>query len=1515
MSMSGSVAERSRPLNRQRFEAIKDAEFRPAYDVVGLKYLRDKAGNERDMRELYRGRAPYELLQNADDAGATRALFVLLSDGLAFCHDGAWFTVDNFRSLADGWSDKDPGQCIGHKGLGFRSVLDITPAPYLVRLDGGEFFGVKFTWAMNRGHIQTAFNQDPSLREYYNSWTRYGQRACPVMAIPGLARRQNLGEGARLYGQLKRGSYGDGLTTMFWFPSTDPDIRQEALDELSPRPLTADGDSQRTLVDFIRGEVAGLLPFLASIESVRLYVGDERIASATAKREREGQRLEVISVHMSVGDSRSAETFFQMRSSFGIIRQIKRHADTPKAVKAMDQAEVVLSVRLDDGQPAFDNDSRFHVYFPTEEKAGLGFVVHGDFFVKPNRTQLMPGAYNEWLLAKAAELAAGPFLTHLLQRYEPRHVFEALSPQRYPATPSAERLVKLFSIALRDRSDPFIPTAEGMRRQENAVLPPTVDRDGFWEEHFSDVVSEVVGANVALVRHQVDGTGSRPFFDLAGLRVLDHEDFLGLIEAGSQFEQRASWWYDCYTYMATMDSRISSESPSLFVGRRLLPTSDSTVCAVPDAGYGPVVCLPPTQWTLRLPSLFSSVFVFLDAELARMLSEGNDSVRSWVLHRFSISQFEATDLLPRAVRTVNPDLFSGDREISPSELSDAWLFIQRVIALSRRSLESREFLRDVGRFPLPTEGAVSRGNRLEPEDLVPAFLSYWPEWFTSRDKSLIGVQNPWRIDAWFLGNLIAESGRAGSEWRRFLGALGVSSSPKLLSYSRLAVGGREIQFAPTALDELDLDRFSGERQRDENRAVAAVLAREEIWPSLVRSAKLCGHDVPKVLQSASVLEGFSACSQAAQREYESGDEAWKQRLEDLIRSLTKLGISSAAQEEDTVFCRGGSRGGHSVEIGSYLNEQLAHHKWLPSSLGPASSSHCFARLRSRHLISSGRWEDELGDLLIPYVVVGSIDELAELQRLGVEALEDADSATCEALIRALDILGKRLSTEWGRQEILSRSSRWRLVRGAIQQIYQSLNRREARVDYPQDLPLAKRSREIPAFVQLPLYYADPGSAIEQAFFEVLPLIDTDRPYPNLFEQLGVISLVSGDTVNEEFVSDADATPATQLRTEIVERLSPYLLAAITAKGDSTQVDTVRRRLEHRFEVKATQHLAVSYSLARDPGTEQRVEFPNFYLQRQLREGPGAIREAHFTLYVAGDASMSFFDHRLDPDALGVELAQVVMDDMSEALAGLFPRITSRYYYHDGDQEEMSEYLYRQIGISESAQDMARATLAGETHEERDTIASPPPIIVHYPTGDDETEDDDTTDAIDKAKQETRDKLEEQWEGFGKSVDQEKDDTAAADSQVEIPSDIHPARPAGPTKEQQRRGRRGEGEIKTRLSLPGGWAGFTLLSDRREAGCGYDFLCESSDRQVKLEVKTFTRNGYVVVTNSELRSAASNRGDYFLIGILAEEEQEPAEWATFIIPDPISVLLKRGDIRLETEVRAPAIDLFGFEEQE
>lgn len=393
MEISQILKDKLQPLDRTRFQKIRD-EFRPSYNLIDLKYLRDKAGNERNLRELYRGRAPYELLQNADDAGAKKVAFILSRGGLVLAHDGRWFTLDNFRSLADGWSDKNPNQCIGHKGLGFRSVLDITPAPYLVKVDAKEFFAVKFTWALNNGHIQETLRRNPPLRSHYEGWTKHGQLACPVMAIPGLAKKPNLGASLTIFDRLVRGGYGDQFTTMFWFPAEDLDIDRKVLKELSPIPITTDPRGRKALLEFLEGEVSVLLPFLASLEEVVVYENDRRIGLARISRGSEEQKEREITVHTEVDGQSHSESFFQMQFTFRIPLTILNQPDTPKAVEAMKEngAKVVLSARLEDGQPVHDDESCFHVYFPTAESTGVGFVVHGDFHVKPDRTHLMSGS-------------------------------------------------------------------------------------------------------------------------------------------------------------------------------------------------------------------------------------------------------------------------------------------------------------------------------------------------------------------------------------------------------------------------------------------------------------------------------------------------------------------------------------------------------------------------------------------------------------------------------------------------------------------------------------------------------------------------------------------------------------------------------------------------------------------------------------------------------------------------------------------------------------------------------------------------------------------------------------------------------------------------------------------------------------------------------------------------------------------------------------------------------------------
>jgi hypothetical protein len=714
------------PLDKARFDELKN-EFKPHYDLIGLKYLREKAGKERDLRELYRDRAPYELLQNADDADATQAVFILTPEGLVFAHNGNWFTIDNFRSLADGWSDKDPDQCIGHKGLGFRSVLDITPAPYVISLKKSGFFGVKFSWALNNGHIQETLNRNPSAKREHAKWTKHGQIVCPIMAIPGLATKNNLGFGADVFTDLVFGKFGADYSTMFWLPSNDTDIPVKVLDELGPMPMIANDLGRRELAGFLQDEVSLLMPFLSSIRKVRLYESDTMLCEVRIPEIDCEQADCMITVEV-VGDRQFSQSFFQSNYRFPIPHEIRRLPDTPKAVRSMKEAKLILSVRLENNHPVFEEHSTFHVYFPTDEPTGFGFVIHGDFYVKPDRTRLMKSRYNDWLLGCAAEKAANEFLDQLLKLFQPRAVFEALSPTNQPTADNSAVFRECFSNQLQTKRNPFIPTKDGLMSRDCVLITPALDGEGFWESHFTDVVNKVHPGKKMFLSHLNDSRLVRAFLMLANVEELEPEQIFDFIEAASANDPMPSnWWYECYSHLAN-DDMISNLNQSIYLSRKLIPSVEFKVIEVPSDG-SLIVCLPPSgdTTTLRVPPIFSAVFDFLDVDVAALLEEGDEEVKTWIIDRFKLTRFEATELIPRAIRGVAAKLFTGEIEITKGDLIATWIFIKRITDLSPRKIISSDYWYEVGRFPLLD--SLPDQENLDTNHFVPAFLTYWPGWF------------------------------------------------------------------------------------------------------------------------------------------------------------------------------------------------------------------------------------------------------------------------------------------------------------------------------------------------------------------------------------------------------------------------------------------------------------------------------------------------------------------------------------------------------------------------------------------------------------------------------------------------------------------------------------------------------------------------------------------------------------------------------------------------------------------
>lgn len=95
--------------------------------------LSDLANLERYVAETYSARSFIELLQNADDAKAGRFLVTRHGDYLVCANDGLSFSRQDFHSLCrSASSEKQRGQTIGYRGIGFKSVVGVAKSVHLI---------------------------------------------------------------------------------------------------------------------------------------------------------------------------------------------------------------------------------------------------------------------------------------------------------------------------------------------------------------------------------------------------------------------------------------------------------------------------------------------------------------------------------------------------------------------------------------------------------------------------------------------------------------------------------------------------------------------------------------------------------------------------------------------------------------------------------------------------------------------------------------------------------------------------------------------------------------------------------------------------------------------------------------------------------------------------------------------------------------------------------------------------------------------------------------------------------------------------------------------------------------------------------------------------------------------------------------------------------------------------------------------------------------------------------------
>ena len=153
--------------------------------------LSDLAGLETYVAESYDSRSFVELLQNADDAGASRFVIQRSKDLLLVANDGREFTQADFESLCrSAASCKHRGSSIGYRGIGFKSVVGFAKVIHLFS-----------------GELEATFSRELTAQAIPRA-TRV-----PLVRIPHPLEPSFRAQLADMLGRLK----SDGFRTVFVF--------------------------------------------------------------------------------------------------------------------------------------------------------------------------------------------------------------------------------------------------------------------------------------------------------------------------------------------------------------------------------------------------------------------------------------------------------------------------------------------------------------------------------------------------------------------------------------------------------------------------------------------------------------------------------------------------------------------------------------------------------------------------------------------------------------------------------------------------------------------------------------------------------------------------------------------------------------------------------------------------------------------------------------------------------------------------------------------------------------------------------------------------------------------------------------------------------------------------------------------------------------------------------------------------------------------------------------------------
>lgn len=704
------------------------------------------------VEHQYHGRFLIELIQNAHDAlfdiekqkldrdtpdDNGRIEIVIANEppfgALYVANDGLPFTEPNFSSLSRfGQSDKDPEKHIGNKGIGFRSVLEITRKP--------EIFSREAKTSTSFSGFNFRFN--PKIIQFFEE---------PIQALLNGNDNPSLDIGrpvplvdwgiGKLHAFRERcmGLGFEGVASELRFLS--PYLLPEPINDQDKTPLVRQFEKNgfatvvrlpfttETARDLTLKNVEELdentVLFLNKAKSLWIETpGTKRYVTRKIRSLPEKGDAQEIDIDVIVDEIRDTNTkrYWLWEWTVGGEENPKEAEEIREAVSSLPgkwpkvkKAGVALAVRVGESP----EKGLISIFLPTEQPSGAACHLNAPFYGDISRTEVdFAKPFNKLLIDKMAKRAAEIVSRHLSRKGldEARSILDILVPISSQEANGKEWFSLIeneFSeLGLDIKEEPLLQTSDDWKSLKQSKLPPRLNEPTVFTEElfYKSATFDVINKGLSSRNSQIIN-----LFDFVGIETYPIDDWIAsTVEAVAQEiarENKVDWndfWHDVMLLLPGKSECLKGKNVVLGTDGELHASSDSMSVFFRPRSTGDDEEVLPDRAVDEIPRELGFHIAFLHEAITVHVPREGGGIKNHPLHGYLSSSlvqpFGVKSILRNILIPATPDLpvsLDGEKDQLCRAIS-SW-GLQLVAGLVAKD-KGEKTLQYLGKLPVPCHG-------------------------------------------------------------------------------------------------------------------------------------------------------------------------------------------------------------------------------------------------------------------------------------------------------------------------------------------------------------------------------------------------------------------------------------------------------------------------------------------------------------------------------------------------------------------------------------------------------------------------------------------------------------------------------------------------------------------------------------------------------------------------------------------------------------------------------------------